>query len=84
MTIDSETIGGGIILWIIFAGFLTFIIAATNPKYFQKENKKVNYVKTIISSLVLSTVFTGFIIFVSLKVDKENLKNLKKNIIVNK
>lgn len=79
MKIDSATIIGSIILFIVTTVFISFTLSKMNIKSLEKDNKKVDYVKVIGISAGISALFASTIAFISLKVDKENLKNAKKS-----
>lgn len=78
--LDSGTISGSIILFIVTTIVITFIFSRINPPYLhQKNNKKINLWKAIGASSIISFIFTLLITIISVKVDKSNLKNAKKS-----
>ena len=79
MRINSPTIAGSILLFIVTTVFISFVLSKLNPKYLQKQDKSVNLVKSIGMSSVISAVFTSFIMYISINVDKQNLKRSKKS-----
>lgn len=79
MAIDSETIIGSIILFVVTTVFLSFVISKINIKSLQNYDNTVNYVKVISMASLISFLFTISIAYISMMVDKENLKNAKKS-----
>lgn len=79
MKIDSGTIFGSIVLFIVTSIIVTFILSSMNPAYLQKPDKKINILKTITVSSAFSFIFTTIITIISLQVDKSNLQIVKKS-----
>jgi hypothetical protein len=76
--LDSGTISGSIILFIVTTIVITFILSQINPPYLQqKDIKKINKWKAVGGSTIISFIFTLLITIISIKVDKANLKTAK-------
>jgi TctA family transporter len=70
MGIDTATLTSALTLFIVTSTVTYGIFNAVKPEFAMKD-KKINILKVVYSSFVISLVFTFFITFVSLQVDAQ-------------